>query len=970
MDHDALLSEYKRLKKENVRLREENIFLRARLEKDSASTADNIVSAQQDAVQTCSVMIDQNSPSTQKIELFMSLFRGRRDVYARRWVNHKKGTAGYSPACAHEWRRPLCQKPKVKCTTCPNQKFMPYDVGFVKAHLMGQVAGGVYPLLKDETCYFLAIDFDEGNWQKNIISFREACRDWGVICAVERSRSGNGAHVWFFFETAISASLARKFGSALLTCTMIKEYRLGLDSYDKLFPSQDTLPEGGLGNLIALPFQKEAREAGNCVFVDEKLEQYPDQWAYLGGIKKLTAEQVEEYVKKMAVYNELGPLMQEGSKNYRKPWLGRDGTAQIDLAGLPPAVTISRANMLYIPKRGLSSKALNRIIRMAAFKNPEFYRRQAMRLPTYDYPRVIHLEEEFEDHIAIPRGCDDELLHFFDGHGVKAMLEDETNPGIPIRVAFTGELTDLQKEAGKTLLNYDHGVLAAPPGFGKTVLGAWLIGKRKVNTLILVHLKHLLEQWKERLSQFLNIEETLPEEAQPRRGRPRERRLIGEFSGGKDRRSGLVDIALIQSLYTRGQEGVVDPCLRDYGMVIVDECHHISAFSFEKVIKAAHAKYVYGLTATPKRQDGHHPIIFMHCGPIRYKVDALSQSKERPFEHMVLPRFTSFKMPPKIGGERWHIQKIYTAITESETRNHMIIQDVLKAAEEGRNSIILAHRTAHVRKLAEMLNKKGVEGLVLTGQLKDRQRAEVRNRLEECSGERPPVIVATGKYIGEGFDYAPLDTLFLASPVAWHGTVQQYIGRLHRLYDPKQEVRVIDYVDIHEYVLEKMYDKRLKAYTAAGYTIKAPDEEGREVDVLYSQINYWDTYSKDISSACDRIFIASPFVNQRQVGKMLPVLKPVLERGVQVTVLTRPVSDYRAADIERTRKNLEYLQDAGIMISFQENMFQRFAVVDYDIVWYGSISFLGYSKKEANVMRINNRALAVEITGTISKGTQ
>lgn len=967
MDYDALLSEYERLKKENARLQAENLSLHKRLQQNEALTPCKLTSSRLFTTQQIHTTVNHKSPASQKIELFLSLFSGRPDVYARRWVNHKKGTSGYSPACAHEWHKGFCLKPKVKCTACRNQKFYPYDRELIKAHLLGQVEAGVYPLLEDETCYFLAIDFDKGNWQENIVAFREACKDWCISCEVERSRSGNGAHVWFFFETAIPSTLARKFGSVLLTYAMSKNYQVGLDSYDRLFPNQDTLPRGGLGNLIALPLQKEARGENNSVFVDDNFIPYPDQWALLSNIGKLSMEEIEKYIAKIAGSSELGILMQDDASGdtYLKPWMGNRDNLKVDNTQLPPHITVSQANMLYIPKKELPSKALNQITRIAAFNNPEFYKRQSMRLPIYNCPRVIHLEENLEDYIAIPRGCKDKLLQFFEEYNINVVLQDETNPGKPIKVSFIGELTELQKEAGKALLNHEYGVLSAPPGFGKTILGAWLIGKRKVNTLILVHLKHLLDQWKDRLKQFLNIEEILAIEVQQKRGRPKKRSLIGDLSGGKDRRSGLIDVALIQSLCTKDEDKVVNHCLQDYGMVIVDECHHISAFTFEKVIKAAHARYVYGLTATPTRQDGHHPIIFMHCGPIRYKVDARSQSEKRPFDHTVLPRFTSFKMPPKNDNDHWHIQKIYTGVTLSETRNQMIIEDVLKAVADERSSIILAHRTAHVDKLADMLREKGVNVLVLTGRLKDRQRKEIRNQLEKSTDNPPPVIVATGKYIGEGFDYAPLDTLFLAFPVAWHGTVQQYIGRLHRLYQQKKDVRVIDYVDIHEYVLERMYHKRLKAYTASGYTIKSPDLEGKEVEVLYNKNDYWDIYSKDIMSCCDRIIIASPFMNQRQIDKMIALLKTVMVKGVQVTVLTRPVSDYKEIDTTRVSSSLESIKNTGINIVFKEKISQRFTVIDHRIVWYGSINFLGYSNKEANIMRLDNRDLAVEIAETI-----
>lgn len=965
MDYDSLLDKYQKLRKENEKLRAENSYLQECLSANKDLKISDFANTQTDiSTYTC---INQNSPAAQKIELYMSFFKGRPDVYAKRWINHKKGTAGYSPVCTNEWRKGYCYKPKVKCVTCQNQAFAPYDQQAVKAHLTGNVEAGVYPMLDDETCYFLAIDFDKSNWQESTTIIRRICDDWDISCGVERSRSGNGAHIWFFFEEAVPASLARKFGSALLTYAMAKNNQVGFDSYDRLFPNQDTIPAGGLGNLIVLPFQKVARNASNTVFIDENYIPYPDQWLYLSQIRKIKADDLERYSKELAGDDELGQLTQVGKDNHHeKPWIAKHGKDYIDPSSLPSQITLTRANMIYIPKKDLPSKAINQVARMAAFRNPEFYKRQAMRLPTYNNPRIISLDESFENYVALPRGCMDQLMRYFEANSVDVIIEDQVNNGKNIKVEFTGELTEGQKTAANSLLNCEYGVLSAPPGFGKTVLGASLIASRKVNTLILVHLKQLLDQWVDRLNQFLHIDEVLPEDGQSKKGRSKMRSLIGTVSGGKDRRSGLIDVALIQSLYSKNKEDEVNPCLKDYGMVIVDECHHISAFSFEKVIKAAHARYIYGLTATPVRQDGHHPIIFMHCGPIRSKVDALSQSEKRPFEHIVIPSFTAFRMPPEDNSGKWQIQKIYTAITESETRNQMIVNDTLEALTDGRNPIILAHRTSHVENLADLLKGMGVEVFVLTGRLSEKQRRLIRQQLTEMATTRRFAIVATGKYIGEGFDYARLDTLLLASPVAWHGTVQQYIGRLHRLYQKKQEVRVIDYVDIHEPVLEKMYYKRMKAYTAAGYTIKSPDKDGEEVEILYDRSNYWEKFCQDISGSHDQVIITSPYLNQRQVENTMAILKPALQRGVRVTILTRPLTAYKEADLKKADKCFELIEAAGVMVILREDMQQRLVVIDNSVVWYGSISFLSYSKKEADIMRINNRDLAVDIsTGMI-----
>jgi len=783
---------------ECARLREENERLKALLLG---------IQAEKPSIQSTSTSVTNDSSPDAKITLFRSLFRGRDDVYPVRWEG-KNGKSGYSPACSNEWDRVLCGKPNVKCSECENRKFLPVTDEVIQNHLTGRHTIGVYPMLQDEACYFLAVDFDKASWQEDASAFLETAKGMNVPVALERSRSGNGGHVWIFFEGPIPAVLARKLGSAILTSAMDRRHRVGLDSYDRFFPNQDTMPKGGFGNLIALPLQRAPREKGNTVFLDERLSPYPDQWAFLFTVRRMKIEEVERIVRDSAKKDGIVSIrMSVTEDDEEDPWTltpsakrkSRANEKPIDVP-LPESVRVILSNMVYVDKKGCPDIMLNRLKRLAAFQNPEFYRAQAMRLSTFDKPRIISSAEEFPKHIGLPRGCLEAVLAFLEANRIEADVVDERHGGNPIGIAFQGELRPLQEEAAKAILSHDIGILSAATAFGKTVIAAWLIAARKINTLVLIHRRHLMDQWYERLNMFLKSADG--------------KAVIGRIGGGKDSSTGIIDIGIIQSL---NRKGTVKDMVAGYGQIIVDECHHISAFSFEQVLKEAKARYVVGLTATPQRKDGHHPIIVMQCGPVRFRVDARKQAALRPFEHVVVPRITGFRIPNM---EKAGIQDIYAALAQDENRNEMIFDDVLKALTEGRSPIILTERADHVERLAELLKGFAKNIVVLKGGMGKRKRNEVIERLASIPEGEERIIIATGRYIGEGFDDARLDTLFLAMPISWRGTLQQYAGRLHRFNEGKKIVQICDYVDKEVPVLDRMYEKRIRGYRAMGYAIK------------------------------------------------------------------------------------------------------------------------------------------------------
>jgi superfamily II DNA or RNA helicase len=790
---------------ENIRLREENARLQ-RLLAVHGIPIPQLALEKPPPIKTVESAPpeDKDERARKRIALFRSLFRGREDAYAQRW-ERADGRSGYSPAAIKDWKAINKSRPEDrKKVDQKTRKFLPVTDAVIESHLLGKETIGVYPLLPDETCWFLAADFDKKTWEYDSQAFLETCQQLSVPAALERSRSGKGGHIWIFFDRALPAITARKLGCLILTRTMERRHQLGLDSYDRFFPNQDTMPKGGLGNLIALPLQFAPRKVGNSVFIDSDFNPYSDQWQFLSTIRRMPADTAEEVV---AAAQRKGDLIGvrisiADDEDTQDPWTlppsRKRGERPIE-GPLPRSVQITRANLVYVEKKDLPPAMLNRLLRLAAFQNPEFYKAQAMRLATYDKPRVIACGQDFAQHIAVPRGCLAETLALLEAHKIHPEVRDERYAGTAIETEFQGQLRPFQEEAVAKITGHDEGILCAPTAFGKTAVAAWLIAKRKVNTLVVVHRQQLLDQWQERLGMFLN----LPAKS------------IGHIGGGKMDRTGCVDVAVIQSLYRKDE---VKDFVAEYGQVIVDECHHISAFTFEQVMRQVKAKYVVGLTATPTRKDGHHPIIYMQCGPVRFSMSARTMTETTPFEHKVTPRHTEFRMAPEL--TEVTIQDIYAALVDDASRNEMIANDIVGAIESGRCPLLLTGRTEHLQYFAAKLAGVAKHVFVLKGGMGKKQRRETAAALAAVQENESRVILATGSYIGEGFDDARLDTLFLAMPISWKGTLQQYVGRLHRLHDSKRFVQVYDYVDNYVLMLARMYERRLKGYAAIGYVIE------------------------------------------------------------------------------------------------------------------------------------------------------
>ena len=736
----------------------------------------------------------------QKVGLFRNLFKGRLDVYAKRWQN-ASGRSGYSFACQNEWVRGVCNKPRIKCNECPSRAYTPLDDQVLYDHLAGKHIVGLYPLLTDNTCHLLAADFDKEDWQDSIKALAQACQKLDVPHTVEISRSGNGAHLWIFFSDAVKARDARLLGFGLLDKAMEIHPHLSFDSYDRLFPNQDIVPNGGFGNLIALPLQKHARENGNSLFVDRKLNPYSDQWGYLNQIKTFSAKQLESLLSNLAPNSLRDPARQPVDD---LPWEQGASPKSTPIRNCPTQLTAVLANHIYFNLEDIPAPLTASLKRLASFSNPVFFKTQAMRFSTHGIPRYITCARIDQgpansQWLSLPRGCIDDVTELLQEQQIELIFDDKRNTGVKLKaLKFLGNLRKDQSKAVAAITKHNTGILHAPTAFGKTVVAIGIISKRKVSTLVLTHSRQLVDQWQERLKAFLSMAE------------------IGIIAGGKKKPSGQIDVATYQSLINK-KDNTIDPLIQNYGQIIIDECHHVAAPRFEMVLNEIRAKFVLGLTATPERQGGHQKINYMLVGPIRHKVE---QKHSENFEQRVMVTHLSNQPPPFLLGneERPRIAEVYRWLMEDDARTNGIVDDVIEQISTGKYPLVLTERREHAETIHQIFLGREIRSVILRGAMRVKEKQAAYNQLADAH-----VIVATGKYVGEGFDLPRLDTLFLAMPIAWKGSLAQYAGRIHRESEGKNVVTIFDYVDTSLPMLKRMFDKREKGYKAMGYQLKYTD---------------------------------------------------------------------------------------------------------------------------------------------------
>lgn len=896
---------------------------------------------------------------------FFKYFWGRQDVYELRYENQNTGKVGYYTQCFNFWSEG-CHKRKKdgkRCADCKLKAYRPLNLEIVKKHLFGKDPYGndvlaIYPMFSNSTCRLLVFDFDnhkaedatDESWKEEVDALWTICRKLEIEPLVERSRSGHGAHVWFFFNKPIQAKLARKFGFALLEkgaeYVNLKSFRY----YDRMIPNQDVLPEGGLGNVVALPLQGMALKAGNSAFVNECWIPFENQLEVLFQTPYLTEEKVKSCID--AWYGQASDII---TGEYEKPW---NRTTKLHTADVVDECEIVLSNQIYIKSENLQPRIQNQIRRLAAFSNPVYFKNQAIGLSNYEESRLIYMGCDEGGYIGIPRGLLDELTQKMDQACIPYRLSDERCLGRSIDVHFKGELKPAQKQAIENLLEHDTGILNAATAFGKTVVCTDLIAEHGVNTLILIESTTLMEQWIHALESFLQINEEPPEYTTKTGRIKRRKSVIGRLTSNHDSMTGIVDVAMVGSLFKKGEE---HPLLKQYGQVILDECHHAASETIVKVLQAVNAKYVYGVTATTMRGDGKEKINQFLLGPIRYRYTAKERAKEQGIRHLVYPRFTKTVCPHHMN-QRMHPAEAYELLRNNAVRDEMILNDVRKCMKDGRTPVILTKYTEHAERLFEELRNLPVRGFLLIGTNGRKRQNELLEELRQVPADEPVIIVATGQLVGEGFDYPRLDTLFLATPISGRNVVEQYVGRLNRDYEGKQDVIVYDYVDGHVPFFEKMYGKRLKSYKQIGYELYSGIQtEQAEINAIYDIEPYRDVYVEDLCRAKNSIVISSPSLNSNKVNALIANVEDVMAHGAKVTVVTWHPDVYGYGKSDARMALLERLRQNGIQVELVEDTCEHFAIIDDSVVWYGSVNLLGKEDVEDNIMRILSPEIAVEL---------
>ena len=909
---------------------------------------------------------------------FFGMFWGRQDVYAKRSVNKETGKAAYYPQCDNFWTNVCHKKIKdgINCKDCKNRSYKTITKKDILNHLQGNAYNasdviGVYPLLSNGTCRFMVFDFDnhdkgaeekdfansDDTWMEEVEAMREICVLNGIEPLVERSRSGRGAHVWIFFDKPIAASLVRKFGLALLDKGAEQVNLKSFKYYDRMLPAQDSLPEdSAVGNLIALPLQGKALQDGNSAFIDGNWNAYPNQWKTLFNKPRLSQEFLEEKIKEWS--NPMDDIDANADESDReKPWNRMKHFNKNDVEG---KLHITLSNGIYVDNTNLKAPMQNRIRRMAAISNPVFYKHQAIGTSNYDTSRWIYLgKDHLSGYIQIPRGLQDELLENIKQADIDYEMEDERQQERKINVNFKGELRPEQDKALKELIRYDNGILHAATAFGKTVVSSALIAQKKVNTLIILESSALIEQWKEALEKFLNINEGLPT-YETKTGRVRKRKsLIGTLQGAHDTMTGIIDIAMAGSLCKKGE---YHKMMNEYGLVLIDECHHSASETIANVLKEVKAKYVYGVTATPKRGDGLEKINYMLIGPIRYSYTAKEKAKEQGIQHLVYPRFTRTVLPKGVITDKMHPNEAYEIIHNNDVRDEQIIEDVKNCVAAGRTPVVLSRYKDHSEKLYESLKSHADHVFLMTGNNSKKEHKKILEQMHQVDKNESLILIATGSLVGEGFDFPRLDTLFMATPVSFRGVVEQYAGRLNRDYEGKENMIIYDYVDNHIPMFDNMYVKRLKAYKQIGYELAGGLQTVKQtVNAIYDGDNYSENYHKDLLDANKNIIISSPAISGSKVYELINMLKEKQISGVQVTIVTWTPDSYGFGDASYWMQLHEDMRRAGFYIKTVEEYCDRFAVIDQEVVWYGNINLLAKDKVDDSIMRVRSKEIAGEL---------